>query len=78
MLLETTKSLPSGGPLDINEKVSQVIVSHLEGVCAETEEGSEAAFTRRDELLAACSAAAITQLATACHAILRLCEAAIG
>jgi hypothetical protein len=77
-MLAEVSTLPAGGPLDIDPKVAEVTLAHLEGVCAATPGASEVAFDKRDALLAMCSTAAIGQLAMVCRAILRLCEAATG
>lgn len=77
-MLTEASTLPCGGPLNIDPKVGEVIVAHLEGVCEPTPGASEVAFDRRDKLLAACSNLAVMQIALTCRAILRLCEAATG
>lgn len=77
-MLTEARTLPHGGPLGIDEKVAEVIMSHLEGVCAESEGGSEVAFNRRDEILSRCGPAVVVHLMMVGNAIVRLCEGIAG
>ena len=78
MLAETVRTLPQGGPLGIDEKVAEVIMSHLEGVCAATEAESQTAFSRRDALMAQLGPRACVHLLMVGSAIVRLCESIAG